>query len=179
MSKNRTSLNGEPIVRGSRISIMSLLVYWLSVPSVLTVWCIQLYRSIQGKIRLAETLVGGDTAETVSHLAQDVMLGIALFLLVIWVIFCLVVTKGLRKNRLVFTETRAMGFSGKTELNTPLCEIKDVHVEQSLLGRIFNYGCVTLTAKRGSVSVKNIADPKQFRVWFLQHPEVFSGAHLL
>ncbi len=176
-SRSSDPTNGELIVLSSRISVISVLLYWLSVPSLLSFF---FFRFILPKIRharqAAETLVGENSfISQIGGLVNILLTFVFLFLLIIWIVFCLIMTRRMLDNRLVFTEARVIGHSQDQALDAPLSEVKDVFVEQNLLGRLFRYGCVTVTTKRGSLSVKNLDRPQKFRDFFLKNPEIFTG----
>lgn len=82
------------------------------------------------------------------------------------------------KNQVVvMTDRRVLQMSGvlnKDVSDSLLEKLNDVKTEQSLLGRIFGYGDVTLltASEQGANSLKTIADPLGFKRAMLEAKEV-------
>lgn len=172
--------NDELIVLSSRISVISILLYWLSVPSLLSFFFIGfILPKIRYAKQTAQVLAGENSfLSQIGGLLNALLTAAFLFLLILWILFCLIVTRRMLDNRLVFTDKHVIGHTGKKNLNAPLLEVKDVFVEQNLLGRLFHYGCVTVTTKRGTLSVNNLDHPHKFRDFFLNNPAIFTGGSM-
>ena len=62
-------------------------------------------------------------------------------------------------NKLTVVNSDVYCYSRGQHLSTTLAEIDNVFIEQSIWGKLFDYGNVTVAAKNGSLTVKNIANP--------------------
>ena len=74
-------------------------------------------------------------------------------------------------TELAITNKRIIAKSGLIERKTMemfLAKVESVKVDQSILGRIFNFGSITISGTGGDKSpIKNISAPLQFRKAFM------------
>lgn len=74
-------------------------------------------------------------------------------------------------TELAITNKRIIAKSGLIQRKTMemfLEKIESIQVDQSVLGRIFNFGSITISGTGGDKSpIKNISDPIQFRKAFM------------
>lgn len=91
--------------------------------------------------------------------------------ILIWLIICLVQTQRHFKNSLFVTNYRVVGESLYGEIHEELSNIKNVQLEQSFFGKIFNYGGIVVVGKKQSLTVKNIDDPKKVYKMLLSYAE--------
>lgn len=69
------------------------------------------------------------------------------------------------------TNYRVVGESRQGEIEEEIYDIKNVHVEQSLFGKIFNYGAVVINGRKKSLTVKNIDNPQKVRQILMSYIE--------
>ena len=82
-------------------------------------------------------------------------------LIIVWLVLCIYKTSRYFRYHIVLTDLRIIGKAGNEELNAPLNEIKNVFIEWTWFGRIFNYGNIVVITKRKSLTFKNMSNPKQ------------------
>ena len=148
--------SGETIEYSTKISKKALLVTWLAIPAFIFVpsavaYIPQLIKSlVQNGIR--DALFGDalPSFPTIWSILPDsvgtflrVLITIPIVLLIlVWLGICLVQTQRHFKNSLFVTNYRVIGESIEGDVYEELSNIKNVHVEQSLFGKIFNYGAI-------------------------------------
>ena len=87
-------------------------------------------------------------------------LGFIVFLLVAaWLGWCLVMTWRHMRNSLAITNFRVIGKAGDETLDSPLSEVKNVFIEQSLWGKIMGFGSIVVSTKSKSLTFRNIDNP--------------------
>ena len=105
-----------------------------------------------------------------------VLISIPFILLILaWLVFCLYQTAKYSQYSLALTESRILGRSGEDLLDSPLDEIVNVYIEQSLIGKIFNYGNLTISTKRKSITVKHIQSPSRMYKIIMSYAENYSA----
>ena len=62
-------------------------------------------------------------------------------------------------NKLTVVNGDVYCYSRGQHLSTTLAEIDNVFIEQSIWGKLFDYGNITVATKNGSLTVRNIANP--------------------
>ena len=179
----------ENIVLKSKISKTALIIFWCAIPGLYLFNF--LVFTLPGIIKSTITNAAKDAIMEQIGITEDVsaesvlnafginfnievpavvntivnvMVGV---LVLVWFIFCVVVTIQSLRNELVFTDRSVIASSGNKSMIIPWDDVNDVFVEQPLLGKIFKYGNITISSKRGCMTVKNIFNPKMFREKFL------------
>ena len=174
--------SGENIVKESKPSKLLLIATWLCLPLfVLTVFLItylpplfSTMASSAAKEALAEALgipVGTDF--NVASAVYDqvfgsippvvkVLIAIPFVLLVlVWLGWCLVMTRKHYQYQLAVTNLRVIGKAKYELLNSPLNEVRNANLEQSLWGKIFSYGSITVQTSSRTLTFKNIHNPRE------------------
>lgn len=165
----------------AKISIKALLVAWLSIPALYILPYIFVYlpnyisMKIKGEIEKA-MLEAANLGEkiSVSDVIKNEIYGnlppiipaiiefFAGLLFFAWLCWAIVYSIRHFKNELRYDENKLYGRTGKKEVTIPLNKINNIYIEDSLWGRLFNYGTITVVASCGSISVKNIANARSF-----------------
>ncbi len=182
--------SGETIEYSTKISKKALLVTWLAIPAFIFVpsavaYIPQLIKSlVQNGIR--DALFGDalPSFPTIWSILPDsvgtflrVLITIPIVLLIlVWLGICLVQTQRHFKNSLFVTNYRVIGESIEGDIYEELSNIKNVHVEQSLFGKIFNYGAIVISSKSKSLTIKNIDDPKKVYKMLLSYAESYCAS---
>ena len=119
--------------------------------------------SIKGAITGGVTSVidegTGGCLTSVGNFFRSLLLVLTIIIAFIWVIWCIVMTIKHFDNSLTISEGNVYCSSEGQNLSTTLAEIDNVFIEQSLWGKFFDYGNITVAAKNGSLTVKNIDNP--------------------
>lgn len=167
--------SGEIVQCETKISKAALLVTWLAIPAFIFIPSAIAYIPIFMKSLvsdgLKEMMFGDALPEfpTVWSILPDdvgtflkVLVTIPVVIaILVWLGVCLVLTKRHFKNSLFITNYRVIGESHEGEIGEDLSDVKNVHLEQPLLGKIFNYGAIVINGKKKSLTIKNIDDPKK------------------
>ncbi len=164
--------NDERVWAEAGVSVIALLFIWLSIP--LFVGCIYLPPIIiivrKGK-RLADFLrlfrVGSNGAFVeIFGVAKPIMIFafIMLGLLVLaWIGFCVVMTIRHFGYEIVCTDYRVIGRAKRKLLISPWSSVQNVFIERSWLGKVFDYGTITISTKRETVTFRNIKEPEEIK----------------
>ena len=175
--KGITLKKDEVIETEASPSLKGLLFSWLTIPcGILIIWLlvylpvlIRLAISSAFKSAVMSALGVGDFSEVsisdyIFRNIPDFIYGFLKFILFVlisaWLIWCLVMTWRCMRNSLAITNFRVIGKAGAETLDSPLDEVKNVFIEQSLWGRLFNFGSIVVSTKRNSVTFRNISDPE-------------------
>lgn len=175
----------EHIVHEARLSMASLIVTWLSIPGVFLIFFMLTYVPHFIRNALFNTVknaamdeLGIPTKETTEHVfdaisgAFLVTLCIPIILLVLaWLGWCLFMTRRHFRSSLAITDFRVIGRSNDEELDSPLGEVVNVFLEQSLWGRLFNYGNLTVYTKKSSLVFYDIGEPQNIRYLLMKNIE--------
>ena len=175
----------ETIVAEAKISKASILLDWLSIPSVLLIIflsvCLPVLLDIYSSVHKLETIAKVLGVEEVKFfdlvanmgiafrlpkfliVFMDVMLGL---LVISWFVWACVKTKWHFGYELIATDSRLLLWAKGQFLESKWLDVKNVFIGQSLWGRIFNYGTVTVHCKNGALTVKNITNPLQYQKEF-------------
>lgn len=101
----------------------------------------------------------GGCLSSLGNFFRSLMLVVTILMAVIWVIWCIVMTFRHFDNKLTVVNGDVYCYSRGQHLSTTLAKIDNVFIEQSIWGKLFDYGNVTVAAKNGSLTVRNIANP--------------------
>lgn len=101
----------------------------------------------------------GGCLSSLGNFFRSLMLVVTILMAVIWVIWCIVMTFRHFDNKLTVVNGDVYCYSRGQHLSTTLAEIDNVFIEQSIWGKLFDYGNITVAAKNGSLTVRNIANP--------------------
>jgi uncharacterized membrane protein YdbT with pleckstrin-like domain len=89
------------------------------------------------------------------------------FLLIISIIWAISAFVSRRTSEFGVTNKRVLikiGFISRDSLETLLTRVEGIEVRQGILGRIFNYGTITIKGTGGTINpFKRIEDPFEFR----------------
>ena len=91
--------------------------------------------------------------------------------IIIWIISCLIMTARHFGYSLAITNLRVIGNAKGTKLDSPLNEVMNVHIEQSIWGKIFKYGALTVRTKKQAVTFKNISNPEALKKILMSYAE--------
>ncbi len=94
--------------------------------------------------------------------ARNFMVTMTSILLIVWGFWCVVMTFKHFNNKLSIDGETVNCSSGRNKLTTSLNKINNVFMEQSIWGKLLNYGNITISAQNGSVTVKNINNPNKY-----------------
>ncbi len=164
---------GETLIREVHISKAGIIVLWLAVPVFLLITLGATY--LPGLLSYAASSAMRNALMDmlgVEHLSMGDIVGAVgawipswlkivfwIFmtpLIVLWFGWCLVATYQNTRYSLCYTDQRVVATAKGEEFTAPVSELKQVFVGQSIFGKLFKYGEVTIEAKKGSVTVKNI-----------------------
>ena len=145
---------GEQLLGSAKISRASIAALWLSVPCFAAVG---FGGFLPGMIRLLRLAASID--ETVSAVLGGAIAVAVVVLALAWTAVAAVLTKRNICYGLIFTNLRVVATSYKTQMEASISDLKNVFVEESLPGKIFRYGTLTVQTEKGSVTVKNVCDP--------------------
>lgn len=165
----------EKVVIESQPSKTGLLITWLSIPGAMLIIFLFTY--------LPQILSFAFNAALRSQVFEELgidnpmsyafnqifgflppfIFGLIVFILIMlvsaWLIYCLVLTYRHFSYALAVTDSRVIGKAGREELDSPLKEVVNVFVEQSLWGKLGNYGSVVVSTKRKSLTFRGIHNP--------------------
>lgn len=167
---------GETFVREAHISEASIIVLWLSVPGfMLFVFCVTYLPGLisyaaDAALKHALMEVLGVNTFGFGEIFAAVKDGIPHWLIVaFWALmtplfiarfgWARVSTYLNTRYVLSYTDKRIGVSAHGEELTSPVSELKNVFVGQSVIGKLFKYGNVTVQTERSSVTVKNITRP--------------------
>lgn len=167
---------GEVITHRAKISKSAIIVFWLSIPillllilltailpQIITVTTNTAIRdAIMAELGIEDLSIIQAFTYSLNSLAK-VALGFVCFLIcllvLVWLVFCIITTIKLNNYQLIITDKCVYGKANKTSYCIPHNEIKDVFIEQSIWGKLFNYGTVTVYGKgQSTVAIRNIYD---------------------
>ena len=181
----------ENVVHEARFSTASLIITWLAIPGVLFIFFMITYVPYLIRSRILRAfkdaameemgvtageseglfdLIGGMFGAIPSFLL--VLLCIPILLLVLaWLGWCLVMTGRHAHSSLAITDFRVIGRSKGEEMDSPLSKIVNVFLEQSLWGKLFNYGNLTVHTQKLSVTFYHVDDPQAVRYLLMKDIE--------
>ncbi len=176
---------GENILAFSRRSKAAIAVTWLSIPSVFLFYYLvtlpaMIKRLVSSAFRkevadsLGITEIELGFSELLSAARIDITVFIpdfvitlikfsAILLVIAWLLWAAFTTFQQMRNALIRTENRILAYSKKQVLVAPISEIKNISVEQSLWGKLFCYGNISILCQKGAITVKNISDPQGWK----------------
>lgn len=114
---------------------------------------------IVGDVTNAADEATGGCLSSLGNFFRSLMIVLTILMAVIWVIWCIVMTFRHFDNKLTVVNGDVYCSSRGQHLSTTLTEIDNVFIEQSIWGKLFDYGNITVAAKNGSLTVRNIANP--------------------
>lgn len=172
--------NKQNVVRAT-ISIKALIVAWLSIPALYIIPYIFVYlpkyikMKIEGEIESAiREAAGLGEKISVSDIVKQEIYGaippivtdiIGFFVgLLFFAWFCWAIGYTVKhfKYKLHYDEKELYGKSGKKELTVSLDKINNIYIEDSIWGKLFNYGSITISSTVGSITIKNVAGARAF-----------------
>lgn len=145
---------GEHLLGSAKISRAAIAALWLSVPCFLVVGLWGFVPATVSILRLAAFI-----DENLFSVLEKAIAGIVIALSLVWAAVAAVLTKKNVCYSLVYTDFRVVATFRNTLFEANISEIKNVFAEQSLWGKIFRYGALTVQAEKGSITVKNVCDP--------------------
>ncbi len=169
----------ERVHTKAKISKSAVLVCWFSIPFVFfaTFLFVYLPKLIKGKIEdkiKEKTGLGGIEELNPFKIIKDEMISSALtvylpiitvtliLFIVVWLCFSLYLTHRHFQYELAITTYDVIARAGKKIVRIPLRAVSNIYLETSLWGKIFRYGTITIVSSRYSISIKNVAQAKQF-----------------
>lgn len=190
--KGITLTKNETIETEAKPSFKGLIFAWVSIPAgALLMWLVvylpvlirlavssafkKAVMSALGVSDLADVSVTDYIFRNIPDFVYGFFRFIAFVVVSAWLIWCLVMTWRCMRNSLAITNFRVIGRAGSEFLDSPLNEIKNVFIEQSLWGKIFNFGSIVLSTKKKSLTFRNISDPKTIYNLLLKQAENYCG----
>ncbi len=168
----------EVIEREAKTTIPGLIFTWVSIPGGFFLYWLIVYFPVWVKSTLSSAfkremmeaigLESGQKINLTDYIFRNIeipeflvfLIKIPFIMLIIaWLIWCLVMTSRHFKYSLAVTNLRVIGKSGAEMFDSPLNEIKNVYIEQSIWGKMLNFGDIVVSSKKGSMTFKNIHDP--------------------
>ena len=173
---------GEEIVAEANISKAAILLDWLVLPCLLLLLflsvCLPVLGSIYSSVKKVEMIaeiLGVEEvtfSDLVAHMGIafqipkfliifiDVMLGL---LIVSWLGWACVKTYTHFGYELIATDKRILLQAKGATLESTWEEVKNIFIGQSVWGKLFHYGNVTIHCSRGALTVKSVTDPYRYR----------------
>ena len=173
---------GEFVVKKTERSTLGLVMTWISAPVILITLFLATYLpplitmlvSSAAKQAAAEALGLSSSSDlnVASYVLDEVfgfiptfvwvLIGIPLAGIILgWLIWCLVMTFRHFQYKFVMTNLRVLGVARGELLDAPLNEVKNANMEQSIWGKLFRYGAITVQTARGSLTFYNIHKPRE------------------
>ena len=177
---------GEELEYEAKVSKKALLVTWLAVPAFIyipsTIAYIPTFIKSLITNKIKDLVLGNVDLPAFpsiwTFLPEEigvfirVLVTIPLVLLfLVWLGFCLVQTKRHFQNSLFVTNCRVIGESRQGKIDEELSNLNNVHIEQPLIGKIFNYGSIVINGKKTSLTVKNIDNPQKIHKMLMSYIE--------
>ena len=171
----------EFVVKNTRRSTLGLVMTWVSVPAILITMFLVTYLpslftmlfSSMARQAAAEALglSDGSDVNVASYVFDQVfgfiptwvwvLIGIPVACMVLaWLIWGLVMTYRHFQYKFVMTNLRVLGVARGELLDAPLKDVKNANLEQSIWGKLFRYGAVTVQTSKGTLTFYNIHDPR-------------------
>ncbi len=163
------------------ISKKALLVAWLSIPSFIIIPYLAVYvpsyikMLIKGEIKkaIADAAGVGETISASQAVKQQAfgfipswLVGFISFfiglLVFAWLCWAIVFTIKHFDYKLYYNDVEVYGKTGSREITIPLDQINNIFIEKSIWGKLFNYGTITISSTKGSISIKNVARAREF-----------------
>lgn len=175
----------------SRASRAGIVILWISAPSVLLFVFLTVYlpriirRLFQKTFRtwlfglLGLDRIGGESGGEVLDDASRVLRAPALvlsvlailLLLIAWCAVCTYITRRNFQYNLALTNFRVIGISAGKVLDASVNSIVNVFLEQPLLGKLLNYGTVTVYTRQKSISFYHVQNPEKIYGSLMQYAE--------
>ncbi len=167
----------ESIVKKAVPSKASIIVSWLSVPSFFLIYYIMtlpariktvivstINDSIQEQLGIEKLDFSFELIPFEMPMLPKLLISIPIVMLVLaWLGFQAVMTCRLLSNHLWLTNERIFGRSNGMTLIANTNEIKNVMIESSIWGRLFGYGDLNIVTKSGSITVRSVAEPNEWK----------------
>ncbi len=172
--------NNKDLVKAT-ISVKSLIVAWLSIPALYLIPFLLIYlpnyikMKVSGEIESAfrEAANLGQKIDVADIVKQEIyggippiiistvetLIGLLFFAWLIWAIGYTILHF---KYKLQYDGSELYGRTWKKEIRIPLDKINNVFVEDSLWGKLFDYGTITIASSIGAISIKNVSGAKRF-----------------
>lgn len=177
---------GEIVEKEARTTIRGLIFTWFSIPGGMLIYFLIVYAPILLKSMFSSAFkqeimsaMGLQTPESIDiteYIFRNipdflmVLISIPIVLLVIvWFCWCLVMTSRHFKYSLAITNFRVIGKAGSEVLDSPLNEVKNVFIEQSIWGKMLKFGSIVVSTKSKSVTFKNIHEPYELYRMIMSH----------
>lgn len=169
--------NDEKIIAESKPSVKALIITWLAIPGFLFITLFLPILCSVIKISISSSISEQIGIQGISHISyawQSVfgnLVGIYKFLIffpitllvMAWTILCLVLTYRHFKYCITITDSRLIGVSRENKVAVSLKRIKNVYCEQSIWGKMLNYGSIIVYTTKGTYEFKSIAFPQKIK----------------
>lgn len=177
----------ETIVAEAHISKAAIVIDWLAIPCALLLLflsvCLPILTSIYSSVQKVEMIAQalGVDVEEVTFFDLVAHMGIAFrlpkFLIVFltilltillssWLCWACVKTSLHFGYELIATDRRILLRAKGEEMECDWENVKNVFIGQSVWGKLFRYGNVTVHGSRGAITVKSVTDPYRYRQEF-------------
>lgn len=143
-----TLKHDEQVLRETTVSRSALLVSWLSVPCYVFAVYFPLIK--WGFLKLLWKLCPELT------MILSTLFGLIIIILsLIWIGVCISQKKN-KNGKLILTDQRILGKQDNHILAENLSDIVDVRLEQSLWGKLFNFGSITILTNGQNLTIKDL-----------------------
>ena len=177
----------ETILIKAKPSKNALIITWISIPILLFVvyglpLIVQLFKAwFSTSIKQA---ILGKEISTFSYAWENSIGGVSGFLKflivfptvllgIAWFILCVVLTYRHFRYSMAITQKRLIGKSGETKVSVSLKKIKNVYLEQSLWGKLLNYGTIVVNTTSETYNFKNIAFPQKIKRLLMEYASTY------
>lgn len=180
----------ERIVTKAQISKAAIILDWLLLPTFLLVMflsvCLPILGSIYSSVQRVELIANALGVEEVKFFDLVANMGIAFsfpkplivlckvvlgLLIASWFLLACVKTYRHFGYELIATDRRILIKARDKELESNWEDVKNVFVAQSLGGKIFGYGNVTVHCASGAVTVRDVTSPLRYKQEFYERME--------
>lgn len=157
-------LPGERIEAEASLSVARLLLLWLSIPAALLIF--------SPLLLLRLLLISLFNRFWVLRVFVQFLL---LLLLFSWLGCCLFLTHRHFGTHLALSDRRVLGVVNGKLLAAPFGEIVNVFLERSVGGRVFDYGDLTVSTKRGALTFHHLRAPAPLYQYLLAYAENYAA----
>ena len=169
----------EEVVLRSSSSIKGLIASYLMLPAFLLIYFIvfKLPQILRNAVvdAIKDEITGGsaDGGGIFSGVVDAISNIYITACIIVWIAVCVVTTVRYFGYRLVITNFRVIGKARSKSMDVELKEVMNVHIEESIWGKIFGYGHITVRTKKQSLTFKNISNPRDVYKKLMSYAEKY------
>ena len=182
---------GELIEKEAKTTVRGLIFTWISIPGGMLIYLLIVYAPVLLRSSFSSSfkkeimsVMGLESSESINitdyifrNIPDFILFLIAIpvaLLVAAWLGWCLVMTSRHFKYSLAITNFRVIGKAGDDVLDSPLGEVKNVFIEQSIWGKMLKFGSIVVSTKSKSVTFKNIHEPHELYRKIMSHAEDYA-----